>query len=94
MRGTMSVIPTLLTVILIVTLIISITIVVKKRRKAGITGIKSALTSICFYAIGIINLVAYWFDFLGLVSWTLSFILILLGAYFMKYLPIDKEALR
>ncbi|PBB05574.1 hypothetical protein [Salimicrobium humidisoli] len=72
-------------------LIISIIILVKKRKEAGATGIKSALTSICFYLVAVTNLVAYSFDMQGLVSWPLTVILLIAGAYFTKYLPERKE---
>jgi Ca2+/Na+ antiporter len=74
-----------LTSILIVALIISVVTVIRKRRKQGISGIKTALTSICFYLIVIINLLALWFD-LGLWSWANTVVLLLLAAYFTKYL--------
>jgi Ca2+/Na+ antiporter len=75
-----------LTSILIVALIISVVTVIRKRRKQGISGIKTALTSICFYLIVIINLLALWFDLLGLWSWANTVVLLLLAAYFTKYL--------
>ena len=78
----------ILSIILIITLILSIIVVVKKRKKAGTTGIKSALTSICFF---IINLLAYWFNFMGLFVWFINFILLILGAYFTKYIRISES---
>ncbi len=39
----------ILSLILIIVLVFSIIIVIKKRKKAGITGFKSALTQICFF---------------------------------------------
>ncbi|RIW27663.1 hypothetical protein D3H55_22695 [Bacillus salacetis] len=61
--------------------------VYRKRKAAGITGFKTALTSICFYLIAVVNLLAFWFDFIGLISWALTLILLIAGAYFTKYLP-------
>ena len=81
----------ILSIILIITLILSIIVVVKKRKKADITGIKSALTSICFFLIAIINLLAYWFNFMGLFVWFINFILLILGAYFTKYMRISES---
>ncbi|WP_347860892.1 hypothetical protein U0355_09275 [Salimicrobium sp. PL1-032A] len=75
-----------LSIVLVITLIVSGSYVVYKRKEAGITGMKSALTSICFFLIGIINLFAYWSGFNGLVNWTMSIVLLLLGAYFTKYI--------
>lgn len=80
-----------LSIILVIALIFSIMVVVMKRKKAGITGVKSALTSICFYLIAITNLLAYWFDFIGLVSWTLTVILLILGAYFTKFMSVAEK---
>ena len=81
----------ILSIILIITLILSIIVVVKKRKKAGITGVKSTLTSICFFLIAIINLLAYWFNFMGLFVWCINFILLILGAYFTKYMRISES---
>ncbi|MBD7963926.1 hypothetical protein [Fictibacillus norfolkensis] len=76
----------ILSILVLVTLIFSITYVIRQRRSQGITGLRTALTSICFFLIAIVNLLAYWFDFLGIWSWGTSVVLLLLGAYFTKYL--------
>ncbi|MCP3029903.1 hypothetical protein LF817_00975 [Halobacillus sp. A1] len=76
----------ILSILLIIALITSVSILIQKRKKAGVTGVKSALTSICFYLIAITNLTAYWFGFLGIFKWTLTIILLIAGAYFTKYL--------
>ncbi|MFE3573006.1 hypothetical protein [Lysinibacillus sp. NPDC059133] len=78
----------ILSIILIITLIFSISVVIQKRKKAGIIGIKSILTSICLYLIAVTNLLAYWFDFMGLLNWSITVILLILGAYFTKYMPV------
>ncbi|MEQ6356888.1 hypothetical protein ABNX05_19855 [Lysinibacillus sp. M3] len=78
----------ILSIILIITLIFSISVVIQKRKKASITGIKSILTSICLYLIAVTNLLAYWFDFMGLLNWSITVILLILGAYFTKYMPV------
>ena len=83
--------PTILSVILILVLMVSVSVFVKRRKKAGVTGIKSALTSICLYLMAIINLFAYWFDFSGVVTWTITTVLIILGVYFTKYLPVYRS---
>ncbi|MBD8028436.1 hypothetical protein H9636_17500 [Ureibacillus sp. Re31] len=74
---------------LIISLIISNVLLINKRKKGGITLIKSALPSICFILIAILNIVAIWFDWLGLISWMITVILLIVGAYFMKYLTIN-----
>ena len=83
--------PTILSIILILVLMVSVSVFVKRRKKAGVTGIKSALTSICLYLMAIINLFAYWFDFSGVVTWTITTVLIILGVYFTKYLPVSRS---
>ncbi|UOB95139.1 hypothetical protein BTI679_24760 [Bacillus wiedmannii] len=52
---------------------------------------KSALPSICFFAIAILNFFAYWFSFGGMFTWLFSIVLLLIGAYFTKYIPISKK---
>ncbi len=79
-----------LTAILIISLIISGTLVIKKRRKLGLTDVKSALTPICFLLIGVVGLFAYWFNMTGVSTWFIFFVLLLLGAYFTKYMPVSK----
>ncbi|MGD6857892.1 hypothetical protein [Bacillus infantis] len=79
-------IPILLTIILVIGLPISISILMKKRKEAGVTGFKSALTSICFFLIAIVNLISYWMGWLGIFNWMMTLILLLAGAYFTKYL--------
>lgn len=76
----------ILSVLVLITLMFSITYVIRQRRDQGITGLRTALTSICFFLIAIVNLLAYWFDFLGIWNWGTSVVLLLLGAYFTKYL--------
>jgi len=81
----------ILSVILIFSLVSSVLVVIKKRKKAGVTGIRNALTSICFLLIGVTALFAYWFDFMGLLSWFILFVLLILGAYFTKFMPVSDD---
>ncbi|SDL87858.1 hypothetical protein [Sediminibacillus halophilus] len=83
--------PIFLTILTVVALVFSISINIKKRRKAKVTGIKTALTSICFYLIAVIQLLGYWLDFLGTISWTMTLLLLIAGAYFTKYLPVKED---
>ncbi|MBM7553464.1 hypothetical protein [Thalassobacillus pellis] len=69
--------------------LISFSYFLVKRKKAGITGIKSAIPSICFFLIALINFAANTMDLLGSISWFLTITLIIVGASFTKYLPID-----
>ena len=81
----------ILSIVLVITLIVSISIVIEKRKRAGITSIKSLLASICLYLIAIVNLLAYWFNFLGIISRAMTIILLILGSYFTKYIPITEK---
>ena len=65
-----------------------------KREKSGIKGLKSALTSICFFSLAILNMFAYWFHFGGAFTWLFSIVLLLVGAYFTKYIPISKRYIK
>ncbi|WOA59688.1 hypothetical protein [Bacillus mycoides] len=76
---------------LILFLVVSMYITYQKRKKSGIKGLKSALTSICCFLIAILNLFAYWFRFGGIFTWLVSIVLLLVGAYFTKYIPISKK---
>jgi preprotein translocase subunit SecG len=79
-------IPILLTIILVIVLPVSISILIKRRKDAGVTGFKSALTSICFFLIAFVNLISYWMGWLGMFNWMMTIILLLAGAYYSKYL--------
>ncbi|MGP4069886.1 hypothetical protein [Halobacillus sp. B29] len=72
-------------IIVVGALVGSVIFTIRKRKKLGYTDFKSALTPICFYLIAVTQLMAYWFDFLGLISWGVTIGLLLLGAYFTKY---------
>ena len=65
-----------------------------KREKSGIKGLKSAVTSICFFSLAILNMFAYWFHFGGAFTWLFSIVLLLVGAYFTKYIPISKRYIK
>ncbi|MGE7919762.1 hypothetical protein ACQKM9_12530 [Viridibacillus sp. NPDC093762] len=83
-------VPIILTIVLLITLIFSVSILIQKRKNAGITGIKSALTPIFLYLIAITHLLAYWFDIMGLFNWSITIVLLIFGAYFTKFVPISK----
>ncbi|WP_377890532.1 hypothetical protein [Alkalihalobacillus sp. R86527] len=82
---------TVMAIVLMVFLVVSIIMVIKKRRKAGQTGLKSALTPICFFAIAIINLFGFLFHSLGVVIWSLNVVFLIMGAYFTKYSLVAEE---
>jgi len=77
----------LLLVIFLCTMLLSIFMLMKKRKKENITGIKTLLTSLCFYGIATLNMAAYLFNFLGLLTFLVTIILLFLAAYFKRYLP-------
>jgi len=81
----------MLPIVLIIFLVVSMYIAYRKRKKAGIKGLKSALPSICFFSIATLNLFAFWFHLGGILSWLFSIVLLLVGAYFTKYIPISKK---
>ncbi|ARI78048.1 hypothetical protein [Halobacillus mangrovi] len=85
-------VPTLINITILVCLLFSIYYFLLKRKKAGVTGFKSALSSICFFLIASTNLAAGIFNLLGVISWTLTIVFLLLGGYFTKYLPAKTEA--
>ncbi|MYL50018.1 hypothetical protein GLV98_11015 [Halobacillus litoralis] len=82
----------LLSSLLLLALLVSVSAFIHKRKKEGVKGWKTALTSICFYAIAVLNLVAYWLDGLGIFSWGLTIVLLILGAYFTRYLPVASQS--
>ena len=78
--------PAILTLLVLVILGLSINKIIIKRKEAQITNLKSLGTSICFLLIAVVNLLSYWFDFLGIVSMALTILLLVIGAYFTRYL--------
>lgn len=74
------------TIILVIALIFSSTIVIKRWRKTEEKDIKSIFSSICLFLMAVTNILAYWFDFLGIISWSITTILLVLGAYCTRYI--------
>lgn len=72
-------------------MVVSIVYLIYRRKKLKITGFKTWLTSCCFYSIAIVNMMAYKYNFLGLATFLVTFVLLLLAAYFTKYLPRKEE---
>ncbi|MFQ3544013.1 LPXTG cell wall anchor domain-containing protein [Halobacillus rhizosphaerae] len=79
-----------LSILLIIAMIFSVLFTLKRRKKESVNGIKTFVPSLCFYLIAIVNMIAYWLNFIGVVSWTLTVLLLLTGAYFTKYLPVTQ----
>ena len=83
--------PAILTLLMVIALGFSIKKIIAKRKEASITGWKTLGTSICFFLIAIVNLLAYWVDFIGIISMSLTTLLLVVGAYFTRYLPANHK---
>lgn len=83
--------PTIFTLLAVIVFGFSIKKIITKRKEESITGWKPFGTSICFFLIAAINLLAYWFDFIGIISLALTILLLITGAYFSRYLQTDHE---
>lgn len=83
--------PTISTLLMVLAFGFSINKIIIKRKEAAITGWKTLGTSICFFLIAAINLLAYWFDFMGIFSMALTVLLLMAGAYFTRYLPDERK---
>lgn len=81
--------PTITTLIVLFILGLSINKIIVKSKAAQITNLKSLGTSICFLSIAVINLLAYWFDILGIFSMAMTVLLLVAGAYFTRYLETE-----
>ncbi|UOQ91709.1 hypothetical protein MUO14_14275 [Halobacillus shinanisalinarum] len=82
---------TLIQTLFIVAFIISLFIVIKRAKKykqrTGTYGpFKMYLSSICLYMVAVVNFIVLSFELLGIGSWMLTITLLVLGAYFTKYL--------
>ncbi|TCP23812.1 hypothetical protein EV207_12835 [Scopulibacillus darangshiensis] len=81
----------MLSIIATILLVLSISYVfykaVRKHRTEGSIGdIRSYLSSICLFLIAIVNLWAQSFDLLGILSWGITIILLMIGSYCTKYI--------
>lgn len=79
-------IPILLTFFLAAGSLLSLVIILKRIRN-NTTSPKEILTGVCFFLIAANGLLSYWLKYPGLVSWFINIVLLILGAYFTKYLP-------
>lgn len=79
-----------LTLLVLVLLGVSINKIIVKRKEEQVTDLKSLGTSICFLLIAIVNVLAYWFNFLGVFSMALTVLLLVIGAYFTRYLQKER----
>ncbi|MEN1968393.1 hypothetical protein WMZ97_10000 [Lentibacillus sp. N15] len=81
----------ILSIVMCLVLLVFIAYVVRHRKRKGIKGIKRVLSSIFLYLIAVTNLLAYWFNALGIVSWGITIVLLMAAAYFTKYIPLPNE---
>jgi hypothetical protein len=70
--------------------VITFSVAVRKRKRAGISGLKSTIPSIALFLIVLIHIIAYWFQFFGFFSLTITVGLIIVAAYFTTYIPSKK----
>ncbi|WP_226659109.1 hypothetical protein [Pseudalkalibacillus hwajinpoensis] len=80
-----------LTIVFVIVFLIGIYVQIKRRKRAGLTGMKSAISPICFMISAALNPVGYWFGFIGLYSLLGSMLFLLLGAYFLKEMQTADE---
>ncbi|PFW75805.1 hypothetical protein COL23_13275 [Priestia aryabhattai] len=52
---------------------------------------KELLSSLCFYIISINCFLSMWLNYNGTISWIINMMLLLLAAYFTKYLKPNKK---
>lgn len=72
-------------------MVIQILILFIKLKLLFLDVLTTALTPICMYLIAVTNLLAYWFGFMGVYSWSITIILLILGVYFTKNMPISDK---
>lgn len=80
-----------LTIVFAIVFLIGIHVQVTRRKRAGLTGVKSAISPICFMISAALNPLGYWFGFLGLTSLLGAMLFLFLGAYFLKEMQAKEE---
>lgn len=81
----------IMSIVFVLSLLGSMTLAVKRRRKAGQSGFKSAVTPLSFYAIAIINFIGFGLNSFGIVAWSSTIVLLIVAAYFMRYSVVSKS---
>ncbi|PGK51728.1 hypothetical protein CN918_28470 [Priestia megaterium] len=79
------------TIFLVILLLVAAASIIIRRKIHNIRGVKPFLSSGCFFIIALLNLLSGWFDFYGMTTWGATLLLILLAAYFTKYLSDAKS---
>lgn len=81
----------ILTIVFVIVFIIGMIVQIRRRIRAGLTGVKSAISPICFMISAAFNPLGYWFGFLGLISLLGSMLFLFLGAYYLKEMQVPGE---
>ncbi|GEN47075.1 hypothetical protein [Alkalibacillus haloalkaliphilus] len=72
--------------VLLLIMLFSIFVIYKKTQSVGVYSFKALITPTLLIMIGVLNTIALWNDAFGLISWMLTFVLLLFAAYFTKFL--------
>ncbi|WP_017187733.1 hypothetical protein [Alkalibacillus haloalkaliphilus] len=72
--------------VFLIIVLISIFVIYKKTQSVGVYSFKALITPTLLIMVGVLNTIALWNDAFGLISWMLTFVLLLLAAHFTKYL--------
>jgi len=64
---------------------------VERKRNSGVIPIKMLLTNICMLFFSINCCLSFALKYTGIISWAVNLVLLLLAAYFTKYLPDSKK---
>ncbi|MDV2582429.1 hypothetical protein [Alkalibacillus haloalkaliphilus] len=72
--------------VLLLIILFSIFVIYKKTQSVGIYSFKALITPTLLIMIGVLNTIALWNDAFGFISWMLTFVLLLIAAYFTKFL--------
>ncbi len=79
------------TILIIIVLAIAINKIITEKKKSATQNLKGLVTSICFLLISVINLAGYWLGVLGIITMTLTVVLLITGAYFVRYMDTDNR---
>ncbi|KHF38360.1 hypothetical protein [Halalkalibacter okhensis] len=80
-------------VITIAVVVFSAAILYHKRTKVkNVHGIKGWVSPVCMVLTPVFMLFAHLFDVVGIISWAVFFVLLLVAAYFTKFMPVPKES--
>ena len=81
--------PFILTVVYVIFLIIAILVIIKKRKKMNVkAGIKSYVSSLCWFVISVIVFTSALSGKDGsILNWSMITILLVVSIYFSRYLP-------